>query len=163
MRETIAYGLAASGGAKGAVAFGLSAGTGLVCLIAAALQWFVNDRKTPRLVALLVMVGVACLTTTWAGETAGGLVGKATGLMDSFTVDRFDATVSGFAAAVLLFVLGVCFRKKRIEPWTLVVAALIPLALRSAGGDLGDGAVTVVKTIVQVVGGIVGTVAGTEK
>lgn len=143
--------------------YGYSAGTGLACLGLAAFFWLILGRKLPRLTALLVLSGVALLITTWAGKTAQGFVGKANALIDSFTVDLVDSSVAGLIALFAAMTLGALLWQKKVDWLTLGLAALVPLAARSATGDFGEVVRTVIEVVVDFFGSIVGTLAGTEK
>ncbi|MBC9000532.1 hypothetical protein [Micromonospora aurantiaca (nom. illeg.)] len=143
--------------------YAVSAGAGLACLVIATLLWTVGNRMLPRVTTVLVMTGVSGLITTWAGEQADGAVGSITKLIDKLTMDKLDAKVSGLIALAAFFVVAVHMWRKQVDWITLAAAALLPLAVRSATGDFGDGLEQLVKGITEFVGSIVGSFTGTGK
>lgn len=142
------------------ITYAVSAGIGLTCLVFAALFWFPGNQMLPRVTTVLVMTGVAGLTTTWAGEQAGGALGTVTRLMDQITLDMVDARISGLIAFALVFIVGLQLWRRTVSVITLVAAALLPLLTRSATGDLGNGVRQIVTGIVQFFGGLIGSVTG---
>ncbi|MEU3455560.1 hypothetical protein ABZ671_18460 [Micromonospora sp. NPDC006766] len=141
--------------------YAVSAGVGVACLVIAALFWFIGNRMLPRLTTCLVMTGVAGLITTWAGETASGAIGSITKLIDKLTLSKLDAKVSGLIALVAVFILVIHLWRKQVGWLTLAAAALLPIAVRSATGDLGDGLHTLVQGITDFFASLVGPLTGT--
>lgn len=142
--------------------YAVSATVGLVCLIASVLLWTIGNRMLPRLTVLLILTGVAGLTSTWAGRQAGGAIGTANGVLDGVTVDLFGARVSSFVAFILAFIVGVQLYRKQVGTLTLFAAALLPIAVRGATGDMGSALANVVAGIARFVGGLVATLTGTQ-
>src|SRR5689334_5602988 len=95
--------------------YAVTAGTGLACLAIAALLWFIGNRMLPRVTTVLVMTGVAGLVTTWAGEQATGAIGTITKAIDTITVEKLDAKVSGLIALAALFIVGVHLWRRQVD------------------------------------------------
>lgn len=130
-----------------------TAGAGLLCLVVAALIWFVGDRHTPRVVAFLVLAGSTLLlnnpigrwlhsTTAWANDEIGRWVG-----------DWFGVAILAIAGIVAAYMFAVHVWKRRVDEHTLLSAAALPLTVSAIPGPIGD----VLSKIVFGLGNVVGT------
>jgi hypothetical protein len=60
--------------------------------------------------------------------------------------------VTGLLAGIATFVLIVRMKDKRVDKWTLLVAAFVPIAAATIPGPLGRAAYTAVTAVTAVMG-----------
>lgn len=134
---------------------GVSAVVGLVALIAAALIWFFGNH-TPRIVVLLLMTGVAGVLGTPVGRWLRRFVDWVNQLLGNVTVRFTGAAVQGLLAAAALYILVVRMRRKKVDKVTLLAGAIVPVAVSTIPGPVGNAAYTVVTAVTVGVGWCIG-------
>lgn len=133
----------------------VSAGVGLVCLVAAMVLIVAGRWQWPRLIVALVLTGSAGLMTstvgTWAQRSVTSIDARAGSMVGQWT----GATVTGLLSLVLLGFLGFWVWQGQIDTKTVATAALVPMTISLIPGAVGSLAVSVVSIVPSVLGGVV--------
>jgi hypothetical protein len=129
----------------------VSAAIGLVALAAAATMWFTGPHA-PRLVVLLLMTGIAGMLGTPIGSWLRSVVDWLNQATANITTRWTGTAVTGLLAGIATFVLIVRMKDKRVDKWTLLVAAFVPIAAATIPGPLGRAAYTAVTAVTAVMG-----------
>lgn len=139
---------------------GISAGVGVLCLVAAAILITAGSWQWPRLIVALVLTGVAGLANaTFAGavqRSVTRLDGKVGGFIGEWT----GAAVTGVIGLTLIGLLGFWVWKNRIDIRTVGVAAAVPFTVTLIPGPLGVFLVSAVAVVPLMLGGVVAWLFG---
>jgi hypothetical protein len=138
----------------------VSAGVGVVCLVAAGVLIVAGRWQWPRLIVALVLTGAAGLLSSsiagWVQGSVTRLDAKASGFIGSWT----GATVTGVLSLVLVACLAFWVWQGQIDMKTVGVAAAVPLTVTLIPGPLGAFAVGAVSIVPAVLGGIIAWLFG---
>jgi len=139
---------------------GVSALAGLICLVIAALIWFVGGKHTPRLIVLLVLTGTAGLLGTPAGGWLRTAVGWLSGATGTVTGRLTGVVVVGLVALVAIYVLVIHLRGGRADVKTIAAAVVTPAAVTTIPGPVGALASGAIGAVTGGVGAGVGAMFG---
>lgn len=138
----------------------VSAGVGIICLVAAGVLILAGRWQWPRLIVALILTGSAGLMSA----TIGGLLQRSVTRLDnkagSFIGQWTGTVVTGLIAVVLLAVLAFWVWHQQIDTKTVGVAAAVPLTVSLIPGPAGAFAVGAVSIVPIVVGGVVAWLFG---
>jgi hypothetical protein len=138
----------------------VSAGVGVVCLVAAGVLIVAGRWQWPRVIVALVLTGSAGLLGSTVGRwvqhgvtnvdhRAGTFVGRWTG-----------ATIFGLLALVLVAMLAFWVWHGQVDSKTISVAAAVPASVSLIPGPLGAFAVAAVSIVPSVLGGVIAWLFG---
>lgn len=139
---------------------GVSAGVGIVCLVAAGVLIVAGRWQWPRLIVALVITGVAGLLTSTIGSWMHASVTRLDRRASAFVGQWTGAAVSGILAVVLLGFLAFWIWHNQVDAKTIGVAAAVPVTVTLIPGPLGAFAVAAVSVVPAVLGGVVAWLFG---
>lgn len=138
---------------------GITATAGLVVGVISACIWIFGKQALPR----MVMLGTVTLGVGIAGTSVGGwlhsgvtLANNQIGKLVGGLLGRPDLTTPGtvvwsIGAMVLAFWLGFAFKHREIDLKALAGTALLPYAIATVPGGIGESGQTLLKTVAAVV------------
>jgi hypothetical protein len=138
---------------------GVSAAIGLVALVAATLIWIFGNH-TPRLVAVLVLTGMAGMVGTPLGDWVRHAVEWANNTMGKLTTRWTGAAVAGLLAGAAVYVLVIRLYHRKVDRWTLGTAAVVPFAAATIPGPIGVGVYTAITAVTSAVAWAIGAAFG---
>jgi hypothetical protein len=139
---------------------GISAGAGLVCLVVAAIMWFVAGRWQPRIVAVLVIAGMSGLAgsglASWLHRTAVYV----DGVVAQFVGQLGGVVATSVVAIVAIALVTVALWQNKVTGRTLVAAAFVPVTVAMIPGLAGQVGTSVVNGVATAAGMAVGALFG---
>jgi hypothetical protein len=132
---------------------GVSATIGLICLVAAALMWTIGRRWQPRVIVVLVLTGMTGLSGSQVGGWVRTAVAWADGLAGRLTGQMTGVVLVGLVATVALVVVVAHLWFGTVSRATLLAALVLPVAVTTVPGIVGDVSTTAVTAVTSVVGG----------
>lgn len=137
---------------------GVSAAVGLICLVSAGLIWTVGQKHTPRLVVVLVLVGVLGLVATPVGAWLRSAVGWVDSLTGRLTGQLTGVVITGLIGFIALYVLVAHMYRRNINGKTLLAAGVVPIAATTIPGVIGTVAVSLTTALATAVAAVVGVI-----
>jgi hypothetical protein len=131
----------------------VSAGVGIVCLVAAGVLILAGRWQWPRTIIALVITGAAGLLSSTVGAWMQGTVTQLDRRAAGFIGQWTGVVVTGLIAAVLLAVLAFWVWHGQIDTKTVGVAAAVPLSVSLIPGPFGSFAVAAVSIVPALLGG----------
>lgn len=138
----------------------VSAGVGLVCLVAAGVLIMAGGWQWPRLIVALVLTGSAGLVSSTVGGWAQRSITRVDGRIGSFVGQWTGAAVTGLLSVILLGVLAFWVWHGQVDTKTVGVAAAVPMTVSLIPGPLGTFAVAAVSIVPSVLGGVIAWLFG---
>ncbi|WP_431976112.1 hypothetical protein [Micromonospora haikouensis] len=138
---------------------GVTIAAGLVVGVIAACIWFFGNQAMPRTVMLGTLtfgVGVASTRlggwlhtgVSWVNDQVGSLLG---GLLDRPDLTTPGTVLWAIAAIVLMLWIGFAFKKREIDLRALAGTLLLPYAIATIPGQVGELGQGALKTIASVI------------
>lgn len=139
---------------------GVSAGVGVLCLVAAGLLIVAGEWQWPRLIVALVLTGVAGLTHATVGNVMHRSVTRLDARVSGVVGGWTGVAVTGVVGVVLLGLLAFWVWHKQVDMKTVGVAAAVPLSVSLIPGPLGTFAAGLVSIVPAMLGGAVAWLFG---
>jgi hypothetical protein len=133
---------------------GASASLGLLCLLIAAIMWWVADRYRPRVVVVLVLAG---MTGIVGSGFARGLHHGAVytdNAMGRFLGQYTGASIVGLVAILALAFVVIGLGKDKVTGKTIFAAMLVPVTVAMIPGTVGQVGVAATSALASAVGSV---------
>jgi hypothetical protein len=138
----------------------VSAGVGILCLVAAGVLIVAGRWQWPRLIVALVLTGTTGLLSSSIAGWVQGSVTKLDGKLSGFIGSWTGATVTGLLSLVLVACLAFWVWQGQIDTKTVGVAAAVPLTVSLIPGPVGAFALAAVSIVPSVLGGVIAWLFG---
>jgi hypothetical protein len=139
---------------------GVSATTGLLCLVIAGIMWWAADRWHPRVIVALVITGMSGLAGSAFGAKLHDVAVYVDQWVGQFIGQYTGAAFSGIVALVVLALVVVAMWKDRVTAKTLVAAMFVPVTVVMIPGMVGQVGASAVTGLASAVGSIGGALFG---